>query len=72
MKLLIDTHVALWLFNEHDSRIYWRCETISAVNIAYTLTRENFRVLLIDNDKKSIRTPAELGQDIYKFLGLLD
>ena len=27
-------------------------KTISAVNMAYTLTRENFRVLLIDNDKQ--------------------
>lgn len=27
-------------------------KTISAVNIAYSLTRENFRVLLIDNDKQ--------------------
>lgn len=27
-------------------------KTISAVNMAYTLTQENFRVLLVDNDKQ--------------------
>jgi chromosome partitioning protein len=38
-------------------------KTISAVNMAYTLTRENYRVLLIDNDKQG---------NASKFFGIHD